>query len=681
MTRQRGEQDVAKSGRAAQKQARRGRRGEAARANGAEAPRAAGRVGVIVLGMHRSGTSATTRVLNLLGCDLPKTLMGANSSNEAGHWESTELCRFNDRLLDSAGTNWHDWLELNPGWFRSPHVESFREEALGVMDAEFGASRLFVMKDPRICRLMPFWRDVLAARETEPLVVIPIRNPLEVGFSLARRNETAPELGHLLWLRHVIDAERATRGMRRFFLGYDQLIANWAGVARRAEAVLGFEWPRQSLNAAREIEEFLSPRLRHHVEEPEAVTDNPALSPWLRETYAIFRRWAKSGEEAADIAALDRIAQAIGEAAPAFGRLVASGEAAGIQVRDLAKKLGETGKSLETAAGEAQRLRGRLAEGEAELTRLRQKIADTEGALARSTREASETAELAERLRTRLAEGEAEFTRLRHRLAETESALAQRTHETEETSAELSGARKELAGLRQELAGARQALAGARADLAETRRELSGKLEEMAAGRENGQAEAGRVADGLKEHVELLARDVEAGRARTADQEARAAAQAAEARAARQAVEALRAELDAARAETQREKAAYEAARAETQREKAALETRLNARFDEIATMSRLLREADRERESLGRETAESLSRLIEDSQWALLPERVKLRRKMALVKRTGVFDPSWYLSYYGDVAETGIDPLLHYVQFGAREGRAPNARLAQADR
>ena len=42
---------------------------------------------VIVLGMHRSGTSALTRVISLLGADLPSSLMPANLSNEAGFFE------------------------------------------------------------------------------------------------------------------------------------------------------------------------------------------------------------------------------------------------------------------------------------------------------------------------------------------------------------------------------------------------------------------------------------------------------------------------------------------------------------------------------------------------------------------------------------------------------------------
>jgi hypothetical protein len=61
--------------------------------------------GVLVVGMHRSGTSATTRVLNLFGLSLceEKDLWLSLPGNETGYWESSSLSRFNERLLTAAG--------------------------------------------------------------------------------------------------------------------------------------------------------------------------------------------------------------------------------------------------------------------------------------------------------------------------------------------------------------------------------------------------------------------------------------------------------------------------------------------------------------------------------------------------------------------------------------------------
>src|SRR5206468_4187109 len=42
------------------------------------------------------------------------------------------------------------------------------------------------------------------------------------------------------------------------------------------------------------------------------------------------------------------------------------------------------------------------------------------------------------------------------------------------------------------------------------------------------------------------------------------------------------------------------------------------------------------------------------------------------LVESSGLFDPAWYLAQYPDAAQSGIDPLEHYLSVGAAENRSP---------
>jgi len=336
------------------------------------------RVCILVLGMHRSGTSAVVRMLNYLGCDLPKTLLGANRTNETGHWESIPICRLDDRILASAGTDWNDWLELNPGWMESPKREEFRDEALGVLEEEFGSSRLFVLKDPRICRLVPFWLDCLEQAGARPLIVFPVRNPLEVAASLEKRNGFEPGLGQLLWLRHVLDAEFASRGTPRFFTSYDRVLNEWARTAQDAQAVLGITWPRMSQHVVTEIEDFLSQKHRHHEQGAEAVLENPRLSDWLRGAYQILGNWARAGENPEDFAELDRIRADLNSAAPAFSRLIAAGHAAAGKVAESDRELTKTKAKLakvEEAKAAAQDKAKHL---EAELKDARRHLRETD---------------------------------------------------------------------------------------------------------------------------------------------------------------------------------------------------------------------------------------------------------------------------------------------------------------
>ena len=93
-------------------------------------------------------------------------------------------------------------------------------QAAHALAAEFGGERLILLKDPRMCRLMPFWRRALERAGFEARIVIPVRSPLDAALSLRDRNRIAIEEGMLLWLRHVLDAERATRDLCRCFVSF-----------------------------------------------------------------------------------------------------------------------------------------------------------------------------------------------------------------------------------------------------------------------------------------------------------------------------------------------------------------------------------------------------------------------------------------------------------------------------
>ena len=257
---------------------------------------------VLVLGMHRSGSSAITRFLNFLGCTLPSTLMPANPTNPAGHWESDAICAFNDRLLSEAGSFWNDWLPIHSDWSRSCTYRHNLSAAGDLIRSEYGDAGLFVLKDPRICRIAPFWYEALELQKLSVLTLIPLRHPLEVSASLHKRDGIHPAIGQLLWLRHVVEAERASRGRRRVFSHYDDLLADAVGTADKVADGFGIVWPRSRIAFANDARNFLSPEFRHHVQ-----TSLDDLLPWASEVYAVLCRWAQEGEQQSDYAKLDEI--------------------------------------------------------------------------------------------------------------------------------------------------------------------------------------------------------------------------------------------------------------------------------------------------------------------------------------------------------------------------------------
>jgi len=232
---------------------------------------------LVVLGMHRSGTSAVTRLLVLAGATPPHNLMPPTDDNPQGYWESRPIARFNNRLLESAGTRWNDDAPIPPDWFAAAARAEDREEAAAILSEEFDSSDCFVLKDPRICRLLPFWREVFTVAGVEPHGIMVVRDPVEVACSLAARAGVAQfrpaaipatSRGLLLWLRYVLDAERHSRGAATRVVQYAEVIADWRRSLADVFADGLISEPGRETRA--QIDAFLDPGLRR-----QRSTDRP----------------------------------------------------------------------------------------------------------------------------------------------------------------------------------------------------------------------------------------------------------------------------------------------------------------------------------------------------------------------------------------------------------------------
>jgi len=240
------------------------------------------RICLLVLGMHRSGTSAMTRLIGLLGADLPKTLLGPAPSNERGHWEAVPLVAHHDRLLERLGSRWDDWRKLDIGAL----APSVREEAArafhALIDEEYAASPLFVLKDPRICRFAPSVVELLAARNIASRHILVLRNPLAVAASLAERDGMTPGFATLMWLRHVLDAEAATRHAPRAIVSYETLLLDWRAAMRTVGARTAIRWPCPIEVTGPQVEAFLSAELQHHAPSRQELAARADIAHWVK---------------------------------------------------------------------------------------------------------------------------------------------------------------------------------------------------------------------------------------------------------------------------------------------------------------------------------------------------------------------------------------------------------------
>ena len=362
------------------------------------------RTALIVLGMHRSGTSAMSGVLAQMGCDLPKDLMPPTDANPKGYFESYKAYHLNDDLLASAGSAWDDSTVFNPDWYGSPRYPEYRRRAAKVVEEEFGDSGFFVLKDPRMCRLLPFWQQVLADLDVGPRYVCIHRHPREVAASLTRREGWSETVGLLLWLRHVLEAEAGSRGKPRSFVSYDMLLADWRGTVARIGDELELNWPRHPDNAASDVEEFLSGELRHFRAASEQMPKHSLAFGWVARAYEVLERWAADGEQAADHAEFDALRAAFDEASPLLGLV----------------------------ALENRRLEAKLAKAETALTAARAEAIGHAANHATEQRSRGAAEGLVAKLEAELAAAAKSRRELENDLAQTRSAFLQRGHELDE---------------------------------------------------------------------------------------------------------------------------------------------------------------------------------------------------------------------------------------------------------
>ena len=274
--------------------------------------------------MHRSGTSALTQVLGLAGAALPAHLMSPQPMNEKGFFESTAIFELHEEMLSEFGSSWDDLSPMQEGWEATGLANDFADRMADAVLAEFGRSPLFVLKDPRICRLVPFWQDVLSRLEVESRFVIPVRNPLEVSASLARAQGMDEQRARLLWLQHFLLAERDTRGLSRVFVTYAELVEDWRRVLGRVVDEFGIVLPRWSRRAEAEIDGFLSKQLRHHEIPDESVEVRADVAEWVRDAYGWAEKAARG--KAPSSRTLDRLTEKFFAAESVFGPIVASTE-------------------------------------------------------------------------------------------------------------------------------------------------------------------------------------------------------------------------------------------------------------------------------------------------------------------------------------------------------------------
>lgn len=238
---------------------------------------------LVVLGMHRSGTSALAGVLFRMGLKVGKFLLKENEFNERGYYEDSRVTRFHDELLSSLGRSWDDERPYPADW--SQRLASADHQVNVLVDLirkEYELETSCVIKDPRISLLLPLWKRAFSALECQPRYAISLRHPIEVADSLWRRDTMPRNKALLLYTAYLLAAERETRGCPRVVVAYECLLKDWKKSCQAIKTVLEINLPELNRSTSNAIDSFLSNDLRHFIKketDSAGDADNPEHIP------------------------------------------------------------------------------------------------------------------------------------------------------------------------------------------------------------------------------------------------------------------------------------------------------------------------------------------------------------------------------------------------------------------
>lgn len=219
---------------------------------------------IVVLGMHRSGTSLCTRLLNSLGVELGAPLMAPNRYNPDGYQEHMAIFECHEALLQTRGARWDTFwtvrarsdatLQGVPAW-------EIRDRLKGIVTEQLAsAGGQWAFKDPRTLRFLPLWKGIFTELGLEPIWLLTVRDPRAVSASLLERDKLPAALGELLWIEHYLEALRHLGPGIAGIFHYEKWFSSPSGQIEHLARLVGGVSADAIDAAARSIK----PELRHY---------------------------------------------------------------------------------------------------------------------------------------------------------------------------------------------------------------------------------------------------------------------------------------------------------------------------------------------------------------------------------------------------------------------------------
>ena len=233
---------------------------------------AQGREIVIVLGMHRSGTSLLANILHLLGVDMIDQPTRASAKNETGFWERPDVVAIHDEILATLGVPVNSPAHAVPfasGWWRSVEIRPLKEKLRGLLAEHLRhVRRPWGFKDPRTCRLLPLWGEILEELDVSPRFVWALRHPAESSRSMTEKNPAHRPIpvaqSEVMWLAYNYDILRYAGRHWPLVVPYEAWFDDPLTLAKDIAHELDLVWQGSDHELESALSELINPELRHH---------------------------------------------------------------------------------------------------------------------------------------------------------------------------------------------------------------------------------------------------------------------------------------------------------------------------------------------------------------------------------------------------------------------------------
>ena len=255
---------------------------------------------IVVLGMHRSGTSAITRGLQVMGVDLGERLMpGMEEVNPKGFWEDIDINLLNNEILNVLDSDWYHLSPISLSDLAFLRKEGYLLRAIELLRRKVGSIPIFGLKDPRISKLLSFWKEVFSQCEFNVCYVMAVRHPLSVARSLAKRDGIEVLQSYFLWLDHVVASLTGMNGSKCVFIDYDRLVQSPDYELNRMAKNLDLAIDPAELQDYKS--NFLDEDLRHSIFNLSDLLLNDTCPPIVHEIYAALLNLASDNAKFNDL--------------------------------------------------------------------------------------------------------------------------------------------------------------------------------------------------------------------------------------------------------------------------------------------------------------------------------------------------------------------------------------------